>query len=107
MILALQLLSELFDFAFEVTLLVKGLLVSLIKCLILRLQLPVLSIISLSQVFELLVETSLHLCLLEEHLLTHLVECLLVFDLHGIAYSADFFLGLREITDQLLPLLLM
>ena len=49
-------------------------------------------------VFELLIELGLHLSLLEEHLLTDLVNLLLVFDHHLVAHAAHFLSRLGEVT---------
>ena len=57
-------------------------------------------------IFELRVESRLHLGLLKQHPLSDLVDCLLVFDGHSIGDAADFVPGLRQVSLHVLSLAL-
>ena len=56
-----------------------------------------LGVVSLPSILELAVKSSLHLGLLEKHLLSDFVDLFLVVDLHCIAHASDLFSGLCKV----------
>ena len=57
-------------------------------------------------ILELAVETRLHFCLLQKHLLSHLVHRLLIFDGHGICHASYLLSRLGHLSLDVFPLAL-
>ena len=70
----------------------------------LALQVCLACLVSRPSIFELAIETRLHLCLLEEHLFAHFIDCFLIVDGHSIRHPAHFFSRLGQIPLDLLTL---
>ena len=75
-----------------------------LELLILGLEVGVLVLVARSSVFELRIKSSLHLSLFKQHLLSDLVDGLLIINSHSILDAAHLLSRLTKITLDLLTL---
>ena len=97
-------MRQVFGLSLKIPILVKHILVLIVELFVFLLDFLMLSLVPLSRVFQLSIEFGLHLCLLQKHFLSYLIDLLLVFDLHGVTDSSDFLPSLSKVALELFAL---